>query len=185
MRQRFALALAGAALLALPASSFAQFYRPHPGDWIRPGLGEGYGNSGFGQNLPSWENFLYDGLSGSYRTPIAAAPVRTIAPMAPVDRGESLPAPRSVSQIRVRVPAAALVYFDDTPTRQTGADRLFVTPALDRRQSYSYEIAASWTQNGQTVRRTRTVQLIPGQTVDVDFNAEPPIQAAVAPTRRR
>jgi uncharacterized protein (TIGR03000 family) len=121
--------------------------------WEYWGKGYGYGQSGFD-------------IGRGYRPPpsfsyVAAAPC----------------------SIRVYVPATAQVFFDNAPTSQTGAERLFVTPPLDMSQPYSYTITARWTQNGQDIRHTHTVRLVPGQTVNVDFTAALPIPRTQAPPR--
>jgi uncharacterized protein (TIGR03000 family) len=73
--------------------------------------------------------------------------------------------------VHVRVPADAQVFFDNTPMTEKGVDRRFVTPPLDTSRNYSYQIKAKWTENGNPVEDTRTVQLIPGRSVDVDFTS--------------
>jgi uncharacterized protein (TIGR03000 family) len=73
-------------------------------------------------------------------------------------------------RIQVRVPTGdARVLFDDSPTKQTGTERLFETPALDPAKAYSYEVSARWMENGQERRETRTIRPIPGRVVYVDF----------------
>jgi len=70
--------------------------------------------------------------------------------------------------IHVHVPVDAQVLFDDTPTRQTGTERHFMTPPLDK-SDYSYQVTARWMDNGKERRETRTVRVIPGQTVNLDL----------------
>jgi uncharacterized protein (TIGR03000 family) len=77
----------------------------------------------------------------------------------------------SRAYIRVRVPADAQVMFDGTPTKQTGTDRMFMTPSLAGNQNYTYDITAQWQENGKDRKQTKTVKLVPGQTVDVDFTS--------------
>jgi len=72
--------------------------------------------------------------------------------------------------VTVSVPAPdAQVWFDNTPTRQQGMQRLYYSPPLESGSNYSYTIKARWTENGQTVDRQRKVQVQPGQSVNVDF----------------
>jgi len=71
--------------------------------------------------------------------------------------------------IRVQVPAGAQVMFNGTQTTQSGPQRVFMTPPLNPGEGYSYEIAASWNENGQPKSQTRTVRFQAGQSVDVDF----------------
>jgi uncharacterized protein (TIGR03000 family) len=149
-----------ACLLIVPQISLAQ-YSSFPGDWPQPGRGPGYGHSGYG----GWSDalaFPYNGLGGTHSGP-AYASFRAYAVV-------PYTAP-TVAQafVRVHVPADAKVFFDKSATVQTGSDRLFVTPPLDRGERYSYAVSARWIDNGKERRETRTVPLIAGQTVDVDF----------------
>jgi uncharacterized protein (TIGR03000 family) len=151
------LALAGLFLTAGP--SFAQ-YSSFPGDWPQPGRGPGFGQGGF---VP-----LPDGLSGYYTFPVSAA---MTAPAMSVYQPSYASIESDRAYIRVRVPAGARVFFDDAPTRQAGTDRLFVSPPLDNGESYSYQVSARWMQDGRERQENRTVRVLPGQTVNVDFAA--------------
>jgi uncharacterized protein (TIGR03000 family) len=73
--------------------------------------------------------------------------------------------------VRVLVPFAdAQLLFDDTLTRQTGTERIFVSPPLDSGKSYAYTIKTTWRPNNYTtITRTRKITLKPGQKVDVDL----------------
>jgi uncharacterized protein (TIGR03000 family) len=81
----------------------------------------------------------------------------------------------TATNIHVRVPASAQVMFDGTQTTQTGTDRMFTTGPLDPTKNYSYQITANWTENGNERRESRTVRIIPGQSVDVDFMRAAPL----------
>jgi uncharacterized protein (TIGR03000 family) len=71
----------------------------------------------------------------------------------------------------VRVPDPnAEIFFQDHKTRQQGFVRQFETEkALDPNQTYTFQIRARWTQNGQPVEQTRQVQASAGQNVTIDF----------------
>ena len=72
--------------------------------------------------------------------------------------------------VRVLLPDAnARVWFDGAPTQQTGADRVFNTPALAPGATNNYRIRASWMQNGQEVTQERIVAVTPGASAVVDF----------------
>jgi uncharacterized protein (TIGR03000 family) len=76
------------------------------------------------------------------------------------------------ARIRVNVPDSnAQVFFDDSPTRQTGMERLFTSPPLDPSKSYTYTIRATWMDNGKEVTRTKDVKVQSGRTSIVDFRA--------------
>jgi uncharacterized protein (TIGR03000 family) len=72
--------------------------------------------------------------------------------------------------IRVDVPDPnARVFFDDTPTRQQGMDRVFSSPLLDPNKTYTYTIRATWNDNGREVTRSQDVRVQAGQSATVDF----------------
>jgi uncharacterized protein (TIGR03000 family) len=74
------------------------------------------------------------------------------------------------ARIRVILPdAQARVLFDDTATKQIGADRLFLTPALTAGAANKYLIRATFMQNGREVSLERDVTVAPGRTYVVDF----------------
>lgn len=77
----------------------------------------------------------------------------------------------AVAHIMVHVPSAnAEVWLDGQPTSQRGMERTFMTPRLNPGSTYTYEVRARWTENGQPIERTRTVRFQTGQTIHVDFN---------------
>jgi uncharacterized protein (TIGR03000 family) len=67
------------------------------------------------------------------------------------------------------VPASAEVFFDDTPTTQTGTERVYVTPPLEVGKTFTYSVRVRWQENGKTVEQTRTVDVSAGGNVRVDF----------------
>lgn len=71
--------------------------------------------------------------------------------------------------LAVRVPADAIVVISDNPTRQTGPDRLYVTPPLTPGKDYYYEVKATWNEDGQTKTDVRKVYVRAGQRSEVDF----------------
>jgi uncharacterized protein (TIGR03000 family) len=73
--------------------------------------------------------------------------------------------------IKVAVPPDAEVFFDGSPTQQRGPNREFQTPPLDPSRTFTYQIRATWTQNGQKMDQTRTVSVQANRTATVDFNA--------------
>jgi uncharacterized protein (TIGR03000 family) len=84
--------------------------------------------------------------------------------------------PQAASQprpatIRVHLPlASAQLMVDDMPTRQTGADRVFVSPPLEPGMDHTYTIKAVWQPNNYTtITRARKVAVKAGQEVEVDL----------------
>ena len=80
--------------------------------------------------------------------------------------------PAAPATIAVAVPADATITIDGHLTKETGADRLFVTPPLQPGKTFHYEIAARWMANGLPVERVRTVEVSSGATIRVDFLRE-------------
>jgi uncharacterized protein (TIGR03000 family) len=76
----------------------------------------------------------------------------------------------NTATIEVMVPGDAQLWFDDNKTQQTGPMRIFETPPLTEGKSGTYEIRATWTDpSGQSVTKTRTVQIAPNQHSKVNF----------------
>jgi uncharacterized protein (TIGR03000 family) len=72
--------------------------------------------------------------------------------------------------ITMRLPTAdAEVFFDETLMKQSGTSRVYMTPQLDRDHKYSFQISVRWTDNGQERKEVRTVPVVPGDAVQVDF----------------
>jgi uncharacterized protein (TIGR03000 family) len=71
--------------------------------------------------------------------------------------------------IQVKVPAGAKVWFDDEPTRQTGTDRVFDSPPLQRGRRYHYTVRARWMDDGKPVTQTRKIYFRASEQVTVDF----------------
>jgi uncharacterized protein (TIGR03000 family) len=67
------------------------------------------------------------------------------------------------------VPADAQVFFDDALTKETGTERIYVTPPLELGKTYTYSVRVRWQENGKTVQQTRTVDVSGGGNVRVDF----------------
>jgi uncharacterized protein (TIGR03000 family) len=70
----------------------------------------------------------------------------------------------------VRVPTPdAQVMIEGQGTKQTGTMRRFVSPPLTPGKTYTYEIKCTFTQDGQKMTRTETVEVRPGARVTVDL----------------
>jgi uncharacterized protein (TIGR03000 family) len=76
--------------------------------------------------------------------------------------------PNAVS-IDIRVPPDADVFFDGKKTTQRGVNRHFVTPPLEEGKNYSYQVKATWNEDGKEVTRTRDLPVQAGQRKMVDF----------------
>lgn len=163
-------------VLFLPGVSSAQFLDR----WHEWGHGYGYGRSGFdigkpgsAFSTPSWPDYYPDSLREHswtplyhYYNPIVVDPMPLPAPRT---QATSPAAPPDRALIRIHVPADAQVLFDGSPTSQSGSERRFTSPALDPGQIYSYRVTARWREDGRERTETRTVRLLAGQTVEVNF----------------
>lgn len=75
-----------------------------------------------------------------------------------------------VAKIRVLLPdAQARLLFDAAATKQTGAERMFVTPELTGTGT-GYRIRAVFMQGNREVTRERVLTVAPGMTYVVDFS---------------
>lgn len=85
-------------------------------------------------------------------------------------RSQPLPQQRPAT-IRLLLPVAnASVMVDDIQTRQTGTERIFVSPPLQPDRGYAYTIKATWEPNNYAkITRTRKVSVKAGQEVEVDL----------------
>lgn len=148
-----------------------------------PGYGGGYyggyypayswggyypGYTDWGYSTTSYPDYYVGSPSGFVTDTYASAPVMTT-------QSSLYPPSSSVAEnaarVRVRVPANATVWFEGDQTRQTGPERDFVSPPLSPGQTYTYDIRARWTDNGQPVEQTRTIRVRAGETSTVDFTS--------------
>jgi uncharacterized protein (TIGR03000 family) len=91
-------------------------------------------------------------------------------------RGQAAAQPKAEpANLLVRLPTDARLSVDGTPTKQTGAERRFVSPPLEPGQKYSYTLTASWEPNNYTkITRTRKAIVQAGQQTEVDLNKADP-----------
>lgn len=71
--------------------------------------------------------------------------------------------------INVRLPGTAQLRFDGARTRQTGRERTFTTPALDKGKTFHYDVEATWMKDGKPVTEKQTVAIRAGSHVSVVF----------------
>ena len=112
----------------------------------------------------------YQGLSAEeYEAYARAATVNRPSPP-PVD---------TLAHVTIRVPTDAEIWIEGTKTTSTGPIREFVSPPLTSGSRYTYDIKASWNENGHAVTQTQHVGVSAGAHVNVDFPV-PPKSAAQA-----
>jgi uncharacterized protein (TIGR03000 family) len=79
--------------------------------------------------------------------------------------------------LTVRLPADARLTVEGQVTKQTGAERRFVSPPLEPGQKFSYTLSAFWEPNNYTkITRTRKVSVQAGKEVEVDLTKADPKQ---------
>jgi uncharacterized protein (TIGR03000 family) len=191
-------ALALACLLCLPEASFAQGRGGRGG---RGGYGGGYGGRGYyggsgisigiggygygsgygygrGYYAPYYGSGYYASPYGygnsyyaqpAYGDGIISAGYQSLYPPSGAVQTNA-----SRAMVHVVVPPNAQVFFDDSPTSQTGPDRTFMTGPLEP-GTYSYNISARWMENGKERRENRSVRVTPGQTAEVNFMGQAPL----------
>jgi uncharacterized protein (TIGR03000 family) len=71
--------------------------------------------------------------------------------------------------LSVRIPPDAQLSVEGQATQQRGMFRQFVSPPLTPNREFTYDIKATWNQNGREVTQTRHVPVRAGQQVRVDF----------------
>jgi uncharacterized protein (TIGR03000 family) len=81
----------------------------------------------------------------------------------------SVPA-TAVSRVTVTLPSDARLWIDNVECPLTSSVRSFNTPALNTNQSYAYNLTMEVMRNGQPMRESQRVLIIPGQEVRVNFN---------------
>ncbi len=160
------------------------FYRPSYGFYSYPYYGS-YGYSypyyyDYAYPSPYYEPYPYDYYGyvapyydgdGSYQT--------FYPPATATDQSDTS------AHLTVNVPADARVWFDDTPTTSTGSVRQFDSPPLTPGSRYSYEVRASWHENGREVTQTQKVAVTAGAHVRVDFPVPPGTAEQASTTKDR
>jgi uncharacterized protein (TIGR03000 family) len=106
----------------------------------------------------------------------------TALPLLPAGAADEMPPPDKALLV-VRLPAGASLTVEGAATRQTGAERTFVSPRLESGKTYAYELKASWEENGQTKTVTRQAKVSAGQRTVVDLTREGPAKAGAAKQR--
>jgi uncharacterized protein (TIGR03000 family) len=73
--------------------------------------------------------------------------------------------------VTIRVPANAEIWFNGVKTKETGTVRRFVSPAIEAGYDYTYEIQVAFKENGRTIRQTRQVNVLAGDSLQLNFFA--------------
>jgi uncharacterized protein (TIGR03000 family) len=84
------------------------------------------------------------------------------------------PGREGVAHIRLHVPADADVWFDDTPTKQTGVLRVFTSPPLPPGKRFVYDVRVRWTKDGRSTEVTRRIPVHAYDRVTLDLTRPNP-----------
>jgi uncharacterized protein (TIGR03000 family) len=79
----------------------------------------------------------------------------------------------TIAHLTVSVPAGAQLWFEGVPTSRTGPVRQFDSPPLRPGGRYSYQVRASWGENGHEVTQTQQVDVTAGAHLTVKFPIPP------------
>lgn len=124
------------------------------------GTGYGYGYPGYYSARPYYSDGYYADGGYSY-------------PPREYSDGYHAQAPaqdQNAAEVEVRVPDPnAEVLFNGHRTNETGPRRIFRTAPLEPGYTYSYDVSASWRENGRMVTQQQSIQLQPGGRAVADF----------------
>jgi uncharacterized protein (TIGR03000 family) len=174
-----AVIMAAVGLMLLPQTAEAQRYRGWGGG-RGSSFGIYYSSPGYGWGTPYYRDYGYSYYprSGYYWSPSYSywSPnYSTAQAYYPESSYQSNYPQQTTSQqghLIVQVPNAnAEIWVNGNAMPQRGTTRHFYSPALEPGYTYSYEVRARWTQDGQQMNETRTVRFQPGQQVTVDFRS--------------
>ncbi len=115
------------------------------------------------------DTYYYGSDLGTYAPPAVAVPPADVQPGFVVPGTTTAPAATNSVMVTVDVPADARVWFNGTPTRQTGSERNFVSPPVEPGKTYTYTIRAQWNQDGKDVMQERSIDVQAGSHPVVNF----------------
>jgi uncharacterized protein (TIGR03000 family) len=82
-------------------------------------------------------------------------------------------------RVNLRVPSNAKVWFDGSPTNQTGTIRSFESPTMAVGPEYAYQIRIESKQDGKDVTQTRQIKVHAGDVVNLTVDS--PAKFALTP----
>lgn len=87
--------------------------------------------------------------------------------------------PTAPATIRVTLPENARLEIEGVQTKQTGAVRIFESPALAPNKKYNYTLKARWVEGGKEVLREQTLRVEAGRESAVDLRQAAPVEATL------
>jgi uncharacterized protein (TIGR03000 family) len=149
-----------------PPRSYSRSYGP------TYSFGSSFGNPTYGRYGYTPGAYDNSGPTYRYRPSYSYTAYRYVAPSRWVGTMPPQPASRQDDRtvhIQLRVPPDAKVWFDGEATTQRGEVRNFQSPSLDPAKQYSYEIRATWQQDGRPIEHTRRVRVRAGDRIRVNL----------------
>jgi uncharacterized protein (TIGR03000 family) len=132
-------------------------------------LDNAYGADALLQTDGVVDNSGYRGLSPEAERAFAQAAAANNA---------SMPAPiETMAHVIVRVPAEAEIWVEGTKTTSTGPIREFESPPLTPGSPYTYDIKATWNENGHDVTQTQRFDVTAGAHINLAFPLPPKTEA--------
>ena len=136
--------------------------------WYGGGLlGNYYGTGGYYGSSPYYSTPSYYGSTPYY---YGDSGYYDYVPQTTPSYDDSLPAPTSApAHINVSVPADAQIWVNGQKVDSTGTTRSLTTPALSPGNQYTYDVKATWNDNGKPMTQTRQVIVTAGSDANVSF----------------
>ena len=122
------------------------------------GLANPYGGGMTGYGPLGGSSYGESGGGMLYQAPVSAGAYRVAIP---ANAFPVPPADRAV--LSVQVPAGATVSIEGADTKQSGTDRVFVSPTLKPGQDNTYTVKAQWKINDKAVEQTQKVTVRAGE----------------------
>jgi uncharacterized protein (TIGR03000 family) len=88
-------------------------------------------------------------------------------------QSDSPPATDNTARVTLTVPAGARVTFGGAATSSTGTVREYQSPPLTPGRPYTYDVEATWSDNGKEVTQTQHINLTAGARVKAAFPIPP------------
>lgn len=121
-----------------------------------------------------WNKPNYHGYKEPKRPTPPPRPAEPAAPSKYTVRVTVLPSDYAQEEgnrayMMAHLPEDAEIWFFDTPTKQRGAMREFMSPPLSLGKSYTYTIRAAWVEDGRWVQQTHDFSIRPGDIHCIDL----------------
>jgi uncharacterized protein (TIGR03000 family) len=129
--------------------------------------GYGYGSYPYGSRYYYEPRTFQAAPAVTFGSPIPSTTYQSAYPSMQGDQNRD----PNVATVRLRLPSDARLWLgeQEMSAQQQGNERVFVTPSLTPGTDYFYRVKAQWTENGQTVERSRRVAVRAGESISVDL----------------